>query len=162
MYTAKIHGGVARSSEITSPKGYEPSNSILCSTGIDSHWRLSCVPRAGSPTGCDKPCVKNPRHLSLSMDADGTTSMTSGRARVQASSRLVIFHSHEALLSLLICATIDKTSQPMAWTELVVLMLIDVRRAHIHSAAGRTVFVELLAEAGVGKGKVGRRDVGVI
>ena len=41
--------------------------------------------------------------------------------------------------SLLICATIEglpiDVGQPIAWTELVVLMLIDVRRAHFCSAA---------------------------
>ena len=44
----------------------------------------------------------------------------------------------------------------MALTEPVVLMLIDTRRAHFHSAARRKVFVELAAEAGAGKGKVDR------
>ena len=42
----------------------------------------------------------------------------------------------------------------MAWTEPVVLMLIDVRRAHFNSAARRMVFVEYPAEASAGKGKV--------
>ena len=59
--------------------------------------------------------------------------------------------------------------QPVAWTEPVVLMLIDVRRAHFYSAIRRKVFVELPAEAGAGKSKVGRllksthgcRDAGV-
>ena len=46
--------------------------------------------------------------------------------------------------------------QSVAWTEPVVLMLIDVRRAHCCSAARRKVFVELPAEAGAGKSKVGR------
>ena len=79
----------------------------------------------------------------------------------------------EALRSLLICATIDElpneVGQPVAWTEPVVLVRIDVRRAHFHSAARRKVFVELPAEADDGKGKVGRlprsvygcRDAGV-
>ena len=57
----------------------------------------------------------------------------------------------------------------MAWTEPVVRMLVDVRRAHFYSAAPRKVFVELPAKAGAGKGKVGRllqsmygcRDAGV-
>ena len=44
----------------------------------------------------------------------------------------------------------------MAWTEPVVLMLIDVRRAQFYSAARRKVFVELPAEASASKGKVGR------
>ena len=65
----------------------------------------------------------------------------------------------EALRCLLICATIhelpNEVGQPMAWTFPVVLMLIDVRRAHFYSAARKKVFVELLAEAGAGKGKVG-------
>ena len=43
----------------------------------------------------------------------------------------------EALRSLLICATIDELhnelGQPVAWTEPVVLMLIDVRQAHFYS-----------------------------
>ena len=59
--------------------------------------------------------------------------------------------------------------QPVAWTEPVVLMLIDVRRAHFYSAAWRKVFVELPAEACTDKSKVGRllrsmcgcRDAGV-
>ena len=75
--------------------------------------------------------------------------------------------------SLLNCATIDEhpneMGQPVAWIEPVVLMLIDVRRAPFYSAARRKVFVELPAEAGAGKGKVGRllrrmygcRDAGV-
>ena len=41
--------------------------------------------------------------------------------------------------NLLICATIDELpngmGQPVAWTEPVVLMLIDVRRAHFYSTA---------------------------
>ena len=56
-----------------------------------------------------------------------------------------------------------------AWTEPVVLMLIDVRRAHLYNAARRKVFVELPAEAGADKSKVGHllrsmyncRDAGV-
>ena len=59
--------------------------------------------------------------------------------------------------------------QPVAWTELVVLMLMGVRRAHFHGAARRKVFVELPEEAGTDKSKVGRllrsmygcRDAGV-
>ena len=43
----------------------------------------------------------------------------------------------EALRSLLICGTIEELSndvgQPVAWSEPVVLMLIDVRRAHFYS-----------------------------
>ena len=46
--------------------------------------------------------------------------------------------------------------QSVAWTEPVVLTLIDVRRAHFCSAARRKVFVELPAEAVAGKSKVGR------
>ena len=46
--------------------------------------------------------------------------------------------------SLLICATIDElpneVGQPVAWTEPVLLMLIDVRRAHFYSPARRKVF----------------------
>ena len=73
----------------------------------------------------------------------------------------------------LFCATIDELpnelGQPVAWTEPVVLMLIDVRRAHFYSPALRKVFVELLEEAGTDKSKVGRlvrsmkscRDAGV-
>ena len=61
----------------------------------------------------------------------------------------------EALRSLLICATIDELlnemGQPVASTELVVLIPIDVRRAHFYSAARRKVFVELPAEAGADK-----------
>ena len=49
----------------------------------------------------------------------------------------------EALRSLLICGTIEELSndvgQPVAWTEPVVLMLIDVRRAHFYSGARRSV-----------------------
>ena len=66
----------------------------------------------------------------------------------------------ESLRRLLICATIDELPnemvQSVAWTEPVVLMLIDVRRAHFCSAARRKVFVELPADAGAGKSKVGR------
>ena len=59
--------------------------------------------------------------------------------------------------------------QPVAWTAPVVLMLIDVRRAHSYRAARRKVFVELPEEASTDKSKVGRllrnmyvcRDVGV-
>ena len=58
---------------------------------------------------------------------------------------------------------------PVACTELVVLMLIDVRQAHFNSCAQRKVFVELPEEAGTDKSKVGRllksmygcRDAGV-
>ena len=79
----------------------------------------------------------------------------------------------EALRSLLICATIDELrnelGQLFAWTELVVLMLTNVRRAHFYSPARRKVFVELLEEAGTDKSNVGRllrsmygcRDAGV-
>ena len=75
--------------------------------------------------------------------------------------------------TLLICATIDELpngmGQPVAWTEPVVLMLIDVRRAHFYSTARRKVFVQLPAEAGADESKVGRllrsmydcRDAGV-
>ena len=53
----------------------------------------------------------------------------------------------EYLRRLLICATIDKLPnemvQTVAWTEPVVLMLIDLRRAHFCSAVRRKVFVEL-------------------
>ena len=49
----------------------------------------------------------------------------------------------EALRSLLICKTIKEIAndvgQPVAWTEPVVLMLIDVRRALFYSAARRSV-----------------------
>ena len=66
----------------------------------------------------------------------------------------------ESLRRLLICATIDELPnemvQSVAWTAPVVLMLIDVRRAHFCSAARRKVFVELPAEARAGKSKVGR------
>ena len=59
--------------------------------------------------------------------------------------------------------------QPVAWTEPVVLMQIDVRRAHFCSPVWRKVFVELPEEAGTDKSKVGRllrsmygcRDAGV-
>ena len=79
----------------------------------------------------------------------------------------------EALRSLLICATIEElpneVGQPVAWTETVVVMLIDVRRAHFYSVARRKVHVELPAEACTDKTKVGRllrsmygcRDAGV-
>ena len=79
----------------------------------------------------------------------------------------------EALRSLLICATIEELSndegQPVAWSEPVGLMLIDVRWAHFYRAAQRKVFVELPAEACTDKSKVGRllrstygcRDTGV-
>ena len=74
----------------------------------------------------------------------------------------------EALRSVLICATIDElpneVGQPMAWTEPVVLILIDVRRAHFYSAARRKAFVELPAEASAGRllrSMYGRRDAGV-
>ena len=57
----------------------------------------------------------------------------------------------EALRSIPICATNEElpndVGQPVAWTELVALMLIDVRRAHFYCAARRKVFVELPAEA---------------
>ena len=47
----------------------------------------------------------------------------------------------EVLQNLLICATIDELTndvgQPVAWTEPVVLMLIDVRQAHFYCAAWR-------------------------
>ena len=66
----------------------------------------------------------------------------------------------EALRSLLICATVEKlpneVGQPVAWTEPVFLMLIDVRPAHFYSGARRKVFVELPAEACTDKSKVGR------
>ena len=66
----------------------------------------------------------------------------------------------EALRSLLICATIDELpnemGQPVAWTEPVVLMLSDVRRAHFYSPARRKVFVELPTLACTDKSKVGR------
>ena len=66
----------------------------------------------------------------------------------------------ESLRRLLICATIhelpNEVGQPVAWTESVVLMLIDVRGAHFCSAALRKVLVELPAEVGAGKSKVGR------
>ena len=56
----------------------------------------------------------------------------------------------EALRSLLICATTDELpnemGQPAAWTEPVVLMLIDVRRAHFYGPARRKVFIELPEE----------------
>ena len=79
----------------------------------------------------------------------------------------------EVLRSLLICATIEElpndVRQPVARTELVVLMLINVRRAHSYCAARRKVFVELPPEACTDKSKVGRfprcvygcRDAGV-
>ena len=79
----------------------------------------------------------------------------------------------EAMRSLLICATIDELpnemGQPVAWTEPVILMLINARRAHFCSNALRKVFVELPEEAGTDKSKVGRlprsmcgcRDAGV-
>ena len=80
---------------------------------------------------------------------------------------------HEAPRSLLLCATIEElpndVGQPVAGTEPVVLVLMNVRRAHINSAARRKVFVERPAEASTDKGRVGRllrsmygcRDVGV-
>ena len=43
----------------------------------------------------------------------------------------------------------------MAWSEPVVLMQIDVRRAHVYSAARRRVSVELPAEACIEQSKVG-------
>ena len=65
----------------------------------------------------------------------------------------------EALRSLLICATIEElpneVGQPVAWSELVVLMLIDVPRAHFYSFAWRKVFVGLPSEACTDKSKVG-------
>ena len=70
------------------------------------------------------------------------------------------FFPLEALRSLLICATIDELpnemGQPVAWTEPVVLMLIDLRRAHFYSPARRKVFVELPTVACTDKSKVGR------
>ena len=64
----------------------------------------------------------------------------------------------EALRSLLICATVDELpkemGQAVAWTEPVVLMLIDVRWSHFCSPARRKVFVELHEEAGTDKSKV--------
>ena len=57
------------------------------------------------------------------------------------------------------CATVEELTsnvgQPVAWSEPVVVMLIDVRRAHFYSAARRKVFVELPAEACTDKSKVG-------
>ena len=79
----------------------------------------------------------------------------------------------EALRILLICATIkelpDELGNVTAWAEVVVIMLIDVRRAHFYSKARREIHVELPSEAGVDKSKVGRliqmmygcRDAGV-
>ena len=65
----------------------------------------------------------------------------------------------EAMRSLLICAKIDELpnemGQPVAWTEPVVLMLIDVRWAHFCSPVQKKVFVELPEEAGTDKSKVG-------
>ena len=59
----------------------------------------------------------------------------------------------------MICVTIEELSnevgQPVAWSEPAVSMLIDVRWAHVHSAARRRVFVELPAEACTDKRKVG-------
>ena len=53
--------------------------------------------------------------------------------------------------SLSISTTTDELTnelgQPVAWTERVVLMLIDVRRAHCNNPARRKVFVELPEEA---------------
>ena len=72
------------------------------------------------------------------------------------------------------CATNDELpnefGQPVAWTEPVVLMLIDVRRVHFYSPARRKVFVELPEGAGTDKSKVvrllrsmyGYRNAGVI
>ena len=66
----------------------------------------------------------------------------------------------EALRSLLTCATIEELpnwlGRPVAWTEPVVSVLIDVRRAHFYSPARRKVFVELPEEASTDKSKVGR------
>ena len=79
----------------------------------------------------------------------------------------------EALRSLLICTTIgelpNELGQPVARAEPVVLMLIDMCRAHFYSPARRKVFVELPEEAGTDKSNVGRllrsmhgcRDAGV-
>ena len=64
----------------------------------------------------------------------------------------------EALRSLLICATNDELpnelGQPVAWTEPLVLMLLNVRRAHFYNPARRKVSVELSEEAGTDKSKV--------
>ena len=49
----------------------------------------------------------------------------------------------------------NEVGQPVAWSEPVVLMQIDVRRAHFYSAARRRVSVELPAEACTEKSKVG-------
>ena len=66
----------------------------------------------------------------------------------------------DTLRSLLICATIDELpnelGQPVAWTERVVLMLIDVRRANFSSPARRKLFVQLPEEDSTDKSKVGR------
>ena len=66
----------------------------------------------------------------------------------------------EALRSLLICATIEElpndVGQPVAWTEPVVLILVDVRRTHFYSATRRKVYFELSAETCTDKSKVGR------
>ena len=76
-------------------------------------------------------------------------------------------------LQILICGTIDELpnemGQPVACTEPVVLMLMDVRSAHFYSAARRKVFVELPEEACRDKSKFERllrsmhgcRDAGV-
>ena len=61
---------------------------------------------------------------------------------------------------MLICATIDELrnelGQPVAGTDTVVLLLIDVRRAHFYSPARKKVFVELLEETDTNESKVGR------
>ena len=49
----------------------------------------------------------------------------------------------------------NEVGQPVAWSEPVVLMQIDVRRGHFYSAARRRVSVELPAEACTEKSKVG-------
>ena len=50
----------------------------------------------------------------------------------------------------------NEMGQPVAWTEPVVLMLIDVRWAHFYSPDRRKVFVELPTKACTDKSKVGR------
>ena len=60
----------------------------------------------------------------------------------------------------MISATTDELTnelgQRVAWTERVVLMLIDVRLAHFSSPARRKLFVQLPEEASTDKSKVGR------
>ena len=108
--------------------------------------------------------------MRLSLERDGSTSAKETKANRSTASRkntnvkqighFTATPEMEVLRTLLICVTNEElpndVGQPVALSEPVVLMLIDVRRAQFCSPARRKVFVELPAEAGTDESKVGR------